>query len=179
MVQKLLEADGKGLQQVPSTGVLDHTRPKRRSRYRPIADVNLILRRNTRILLGQRQNTGFGDGAFNPPAGHLEQGESVVEALIREAREEIGVVIQPADVRFAHVVHNAYGPGRVAFFFEVARWTGEVTNMEPEKCGELRWFPLDELPHPMVDYIREAIEHYAAGQAFSMFGWDSAEEQQS
>lgn len=155
-----------------ATELSSQTKHKGESRYRPIADVNLILRRKGHILLGRRQNTGFGDGAFNPPAGHLEQDESVVEALIREAREEIGIVIEPADVHFAHVVHNAYGPGRVAFFFEVTRWSGEVRNIEPEKCSQLRWFPLDKLPHPMIDYIREAIEHYSAGQTFSTFGWN-------
>lgn len=142
-------------------------------RPRVIVDVNLLLRDDDRILLGLRRG-GFAAGMYAPPAGHLELGESVRDALIREAREEIGITISPADARFVQVMHNAYGIGRMAFFFEARTWSGDITNREPDKCDELRWFPLDGLPDAlMVSYIRDAIASYARGSlpALTFHGW--------
>ena len=142
-------------------------------RPRVIVDVNLLLRNGDNILLGLRQG-GFADGMYSLPAGHLDLGESVRDAVIREAREEIGVTIAPANVRFVQVMHNSYGIGRMAFFFEVRTWTGDIANREPAKCRELRWFPLDALPGTsMIPYIRDAIASYAAGAApdLTLYGW--------
>jgi 8-oxo-dGTP diphosphatase len=118
-------------------------------RPRVIVDVNLLLRDGDSILLGLRR-AGFAAGMYSPPAGHLELGESVRDALIRETREEIGITITPGDARFVQVMHDAYGIGRMAFFFEARTWTGNITNREPDKCGELRWFPLGALPEALM-----------------------------
>ncbi|MFE4455909.1 NUDIX domain-containing protein [Nocardia tengchongensis] len=58
-------------------------------RYASVVDVHLVLWRNGLVLLAQRANTGFADGCLNLPSGHLEDGESVVEGVIREAHEEV------------------------------------------------------------------------------------------
>jgi 8-oxo-dGTP pyrophosphatase MutT (NUDIX family) len=123
------------------------------------------------VLFGCRQNTGYEDGAYHLPSGHLEAGESVVAALIREAKEEIGITIRPEAVEFAHVMHNASSGGRAAFFFVVRTWDGEPENREPDKCSGLAWFPLDALPAHMIPYCRTALEHIAASQPFSTYGW--------
>ena len=47
---------------------------------------------------------------------------------------------------------------RVEWFFSCASWTGEPTILEPRKCAELRWFPLDDLPARIPDYERVALE---------------------
>jgi ADP-ribose pyrophosphatase YjhB (NUDIX family) len=138
-------------------------------RFRVIADVHLLLIKDGKVLLGQRANTGYGDGAYHPPAGYLEEGESVVEALIRQAREEIGVTIHLRDVSFAHVMHNSSEDGEIALFFAVTKWTGEPAVMQPDRCSELRWIPLLELPPDMIDYARVAIRHYLGGAAFSTY----------
>ena len=60
-------------------------------RHKLTGDVHLLLLNSDgEVLFGRRQNTGFEDGAWHVPSGHLEAGESVVQALIREAKEEIG-----------------------------------------------------------------------------------------
>jgi mutator protein MutT len=142
-------------------------------RPRVIVDVSLLLRDGDRILLGRRSGSGFAGGLYSLPAGHLELGETVVDSLIREAREELGITIAPGDVAFVQVMHNAFGLGRLAFFFEVRTWSGEVTNTEPGKCDHLRWFDLTDLPADMVPYIREAIGTYSAGGQASLtfYGW--------
>ena len=140
-------------------------------RFKLTGDVHLLLINGNSVLFGCRQNTGFEDGAYHPPSGHLEQGESVVTALIREAKEEVGVSILPESVEFLHVMHNPSSGGRIAFFFGVHAWEGDPENREPEKCNELRWFPLSSPPDHMIDYCRAALRHIAAGRPFSLYGW--------
>src|SRR4051794_7718537 len=113
-------------------------------RHRSIVDVHLILRRDDgRILLGRRLATGYGDGQLHLPSGHLESGESVVEAIVREAHEEVGVTVDPSDLRFVHVMHraaeNEHDYDRIGLFFTTGRWTGTIHNAEPGKCSELVW----------------------------------------
>jgi 8-oxo-dGTP diphosphatase len=80
-----------------------------------VCDVHLLLiNPKGEALFGQRQNTGYADGTWQLPSGHLEAGESVAAALIREAREEIGVTIDEQEVKFAHVMHNSFSGGRLA-----------------------------------------------------------------
>jgi 8-oxo-dGTP diphosphatase len=141
-------------------------------RHKVTGDVHLMLtNRAGEVLFGQRQNTGFEDGAWHLPAGHLEAGESVIAALIREAKEEIGVTIDPREVEFRHVMHNSSGGGRVAFFFTARRWAGEPENREPDKCSGLRWFSLAALPAQLIPYCRTALARIAADHRFSTFGW--------
>lgn len=60
-------------------------------RHMLVGDVHLLLINSAgEVLFGRRQNTGYRDGAWHLPSGHLEAGESLVTALIREAREELG-----------------------------------------------------------------------------------------
>lgn len=141
-------------------------------RHKVTGDVHLLLLdAEGRVLFARRQNTGFEDGAYHLPSGHLEAGESVVGALIREAKEEVGVTIAPEHVEFVHVMHNSSGGGRVAFFFRVQQWDGTPGNREPDKCSELRWFPLYSLPGQLIDYCRTALGHIATGESFSVYGW--------
>jgi 8-oxo-dGTP diphosphatase len=141
-------------------------------RHKLVGDVHLILLNPAgEVLLGQRHNTGYEDGAWHVPSGHLEAGESVIAALVREAREEVGIAIAEPDVEFAHIMHNASSGGRAAFFFTVHRWAGVPDNREPDKCRGLRWFPLGALPGHMISYCRAALGHVAANRAFSLYGW--------
>ncbi|WP_433579704.1 NUDIX hydrolase [Nocardia brasiliensis] len=145
-----------------------HTKPQR---HKVTGDVHLLLRRGNEVLFGQRQNTGFEDGAWHLPSGHLEAGESVIAALVREAEEEIGVTIAPTDVQFSHVMHNSSSGGRMAFFFTVRSWQGDPTNLEPDKCSALEWFTPNALPEYMIDYCRDAMHEIDAGKPFSIYGW--------
>ncbi|MEU8895459.1 NUDIX domain-containing protein [Nocardia sp. NPDC048505] len=140
-------------------------------RHKVTGDVHLLLRRGDRVLFGQRQNTGYEDGAWHLPSGHLEAGETVVAAAVREALEEVAVRIRPEEVRFAHVMHNSSSGGRMAFFFIVDEWEGEVVNLEPDKCSALEWFSLDSMPGHTIPYCRTALAHIAANEPFSVYGW--------
>jgi 8-oxo-dGTP pyrophosphatase MutT (NUDIX family) len=113
-----------------------------------IIDVLLLLVRGDEVLLALREGTGFADGWWNVPSGKLEAGEDAASAMAREAREEIGLQLDPATLELASTVHfrNEYADARLGLFFRPLRWHGEPVNAEPDKCARIAWFPLDALP---------------------------------
>jgi ADP-ribose pyrophosphatase YjhB (NUDIX family) len=142
------------------------------SRSRFAVAVHLLFFRQDRILLLRRFNTGWEDGNYSVPAGHVEAGESVIDAAIREAREEVGVHLARQDLRVAHVMHRKAEEERIDFFLVVKRWTGPITNQEPHKCDDLAWFPPSALPANVIPYVRQSLANHRAGLFFSEFGWN-------
>ena len=143
------------------------------SRYRPHVGVHLILTDGSKVLLLRRANTGFADGSWSVPGGSLEDGETLPQAAVREAREETGIVIDPADLGFAHLCHHTDPDGlsRIGVFFAAQRWAGEPVNAEPHKCSEIAWHDLASMPEDIVSYIRTTLGAYAQQQAFSLDSW--------
>ncbi|MFF2065052.1 methyltransferase domain-containing protein [Streptomyces sp. NPDC058200] len=138
-------------------------------RHTEVVDVHLILRRGEEVLLARRAGTGYGDGLLNGPSGHVESGEDVRTAMIREAFEEIGVRLTPDDLRVALVMQHRgpAGQPRIGWFFEAEYGAGgEPYNREPHKCSGLSWHPFSALPDDMVAYCRAAIDAYRAGERF-------------
>jgi 8-oxo-dGTP diphosphatase len=141
--------------------------------------VHLLFFRENQILLLRRFNTSFEDGNYSVPAGHLDGGETVRMAAIREAYEEIGVRIEIEDIAFATVMHRksndtlASTGERVDFFVQVNAWDGEPFNAEPNKCDELRWCNLDTLPENTIPYVKQAVQNFKNGVVFEEFGWEA------
>jgi 8-oxo-dGTP diphosphatase len=133
--------------------------------------VHLLFFRGDQVLLLRRFNTGYADGQYSVPAGHLEGGETVIAAARREGLEETGVRIEAEDVTFSSVVHRRDGDERVDFFVHVRNWQGEPANTEPEKCDELRWVNINELPDNVIPYVKKAIRNHLLGISFNEFGW--------
>ena len=126
-------------------------------------------------MAARRANTGYQDGFYHVPAGHVEEGELPTEAVIRETREEVNVDLKPADVELAHVSYRAkHDPtgDRIDFFFRARRWNGEIKNMEPHKCDELKWVLPGDLPENMALHIRRAVEAMGRGLFFEEIGLD-------
>jgi 8-oxo-dGTP pyrophosphatase MutT (NUDIX family) len=136
----------------------------------PVA-VHVLLLRGSDVLLLLRANTGYEDGNYSVIAGHVEAGEQIVDTAIREAREEAGITVATNDVRVVGFMHCREVDEYIHFFVAVRRWSGEVRNAEPEKCAELRWFPLARLPDNIIPYVRRAIENGPDGAWFDAFGW--------
>ena len=133
--------------------------------------VHLFFLKDNKILLLRRFNTGYEDGNYSVVAGHVDAGETVTQAAVREAQEEAGVVLQLGDLQVAHVMNRKSNDERVDFFIVVKGWSGEIRNMEPEKCDDLAWFSLAALPANTIPYVRHAIENYQKGISYSEFGW--------
>src|SRR5690606_10399764 len=112
-------------------------------RFRPYAAVYTVLRRGNEIFMLRRQNSGFYDGWYTLPSGHIDGNEPIAVAAAREAREEACVSIDPKDLQLLHVLHrynadDGQGHPReyLDFFFEAAEWEGEPTVGEPHKSDD-------------------------------------------
>lgn len=143
---------------------------KNKNQFMAVPAVYAMLLRNNdqEILLLQRQNTGYRDTMYSFVAGHVEAGEYPIQALIREAQEEAGIIIAPADAMAAHTMYRfSYDSARADFFFAVRQWQGEITNKEPQKCSELKWFPISNPPTATIPYIAAAIKSFRSGVTYS------------
>nr|WP_237519099.1 NUDIX domain-containing protein [Streptomyces sp. SID5910] len=106
-------------------------------------------------------------------AGHCED-ESATACLAREAYEEAGLVIDPADIELVHTVHMKDRPTdlpRVQLYFRARRWEGTPKLREPDKCVAWQWWNARALPEPIVPYTRAAIESIQAGRTYTELGW--------
>ena len=119
--------------------------------------VHVLFERDSRVLLMRRAGTGFFDGLYSLPGGHVEEGESVGMTAHREMAEELGVTLAPDAVALLGVVHRRSDTNRIDFFLRAAAWSGEPSIAEPERCDDLRWCAPDALPDAVVPYIREAL----------------------
>ncbi|MFD3675486.1 NUDIX domain-containing protein [Streptomyces sp. NPDC058613] len=140
------------------------------ARHTVPVDVHLVLRRDgesgPEVLLSRRAGPVYATGLWHLPSGHLDPGEDMVGAVVREAREETGVLIDPEDVTCAVTVHHHPPVGtrsRIGVFFEVRRWSGRPRVLEPDRCDGMGWYPLDALPEPMVAYCRAGLDAYRSG----------------
>ena len=133
--------------------------------------VHLLFFRENQILMLRRFNTGYADGLYSVPAGHLDGGETILTAGAREAQEEVGVRIEAEDMTITTVMHRIEDDERVDFFVHVQKWDGEPFNAEPEKCDDMRWVNIDQLPENTVEYVMRSIANHLNGVRFDEFGW--------
>lgn len=119
-----------------------------------------------------RQNTGWMDGYYDLPAGKVEPGESYLATVVREAKEEVGAEVRPADLKHLLTVHrNSDNMTWVDIVFEARQWQGELYNAEPIKHGSLEWLDLNNLPDNIVPAGRHRLEQIAAGKHYAEYGW--------
>lgn len=132
----------------------------------------LIVRndsRCTQILLHRRQNTGYQDGKWDIVAsGHVDEGETAREAVIRECREEIGISVKIDDLSFAHLSHRL-SRDRTYYdiYFLVNDYNGVPKIMEPDKCSELKWFDIYKLPTDIIECRKQDIQNYLENRTYS------------
>ncbi|MEK8224904.1 NUDIX domain-containing protein [Oerskovia sp. M15] len=152
-------------------------------RFQVVPAAYVLLRRDAKVLLQLRRNTGYMDGHWAAAAaGHVEQGESVLAAARREAREELGIDVATTDLEPLTVMHRTTPGGgpieqRVDFFFSCRSWAGEPMIAEDEKAADLRWFALDALPSPVVPHEAAVLAALGEGSvpAVMTFGFPSEE----
>ncbi len=127
----------------------------------------------TAVLLHLRQGTGYRDGHWALVAGHVDPGESVIDAAVREVREETGVVVAADDLEPVTTVHRTLRGGgpreqRADVFFATRRWSGEPRVMEPAKNAGLAWWPLTRvvagLPEPCVPHELDVLRRVAGAE---------------
>ncbi|MDX5364537.1 MAG: NUDIX domain-containing protein [Pseudazoarcus pumilus] len=132
--------------------------------------VHVLLEREGRILLMRRAGTGFFDGLWSLPGGHVEAGESLRQTACREAAEELGIALQPDALQVLGAVHRKSDSNRIDFFLRAAHWQGEPRIAEPDKCDALAWHARDALPEATVPYIHAAVLQPASPWILEL-GW--------
>jgi 8-oxo-dGTP diphosphatase len=146
------------------------------SSQRCTLDVFLLLTRHDHVLLALRQGTGFADGLWNLPSGKAEPGERAVAAVIREAREELGIRLSENQVSFTATVHcrNTDTDIRVGLFFQAAAGQSPLDapyNAEPHKCAKIAWYPMAMLPGTTMPYSALGVSLYQRKACFGSIGW--------
>lgn len=138
--------------------------------------VYLMLRgSDDSILLMLRSGTGYMDGMWDLPSGHIEPGELPTQAMVRETKEEVGVVIIREDLT---LVHTSYRPkhdktgDRADYVFQSQKWLGQPEIGEPDKCEKLGWFRSGTLPKNIVPHVRVFIQLWRDGVNFSELDLD-------
>ncbi|MFZ3491831.1 NUDIX domain-containing protein, partial [Streptomyces sp. 5.8] len=134
-----------------------------------------LVNEEGRVLLGLRHpGVRYAGNTWHYLAGKCER-ESALSCLVREAREEAGLVIDPADVELRHVVHVIDTPGGqplMQLVFQARRWEGIPEVREIDKCLAWQWWDPADLPKQIIPYTRAAIEGIAAGRAYTDMGWE-------
>ena len=144
-----------------------------KERFKIFASVHLLFIKDNKILLLLRKNI-TSDGLYSVVAGHLDGGETVTQAMIREAKEQAGVDIISEDIRIGTICHSYSNHNNKEFiqFYGICKeWKGKIINNEPDKCGDLKFFPINDLPENIVPYIRNGIEKTLAYVNFYEYGW--------
>ncbi|MBI3952447.1 MAG: NUDIX domain-containing protein [Candidatus Doudnabacteria bacterium] len=127
-----------------------------KDRFKIVVAVHLVLKKDGKVLLGKRQNTGWADGKFHLFGGHVDQGELVLDALKREGLEELGIKIDPREAKLVHVRSVLRSDhSRLHIYFEIHRWERELEIKEPRLCSELGWFDVNNLPENIT---RDSLE---------------------
>ena len=141
-----------------------------------LSSVYLIIRnKNDEILLQRRQGTKLWPGYLALPAGHIDEGENAYDALIREAKEELGIIISINNIIDTFVVNrrNRSLMPYYDIYFEINNYNNEIRIIEPEKCSELVWCNIKKLPEDMIDFEKEAIKNNINGIKFSVIAVDN------
>ena len=131
----------------------------------PRVGVGVMIVKNGLVLLAKRKGShGAGEYAF--PGGHLEHLESFEQCAQRETLEECGITI--GNVRFQFVANvQTYAPRHYVHVGLLADWlSGTPAVLEPEASGAWAWYDLDDLPEPLFEMVRLAVESYKTGRNY-------------
>lgn len=134
--------------------------------------VQLILEKENKILLMKRKNTGYEDGKYCLPGGHVKANEEIRKALIREAKEEIGIKLNLQDVEFYKVLNRKVNKEQeyIDFIFKANNWTGNITNEEKDKCEEIVWVDVDKIPENTLKFIPDMLKK--GDSSYLPYNWE-------
>lgn len=141
-------------------------------KYR-VPAVFVLLFKDNKLFTIRREHTGWMDGKVTVPSGHVEEGETYLEAAIRETKEEAGVTIAPKNLQFAHFTERDVATNDRIWddvYFTCNLFEGEPYNAEPEKHGESGWIDYESLPeNQMVPPVYDAIMQLKQGVLYSVY----------
>lgn len=127
--------------------------------------VHMLIIDGEKILIQKRKGSKLWPGYYALPAGHIDEGENQYDALAREAKEELNIEIDLDDILKEYVVlrRNHFKiDGKVLepyidYYFEVKKYKGTPIIVEQDKCDELLWADVNNLPEPFINYEGEFL----------------------
>lgn len=127
--------------------------------------VGLLVIKDGKVLWGKRKGS-FGEGLYGGVGGHVEYGETVQQAILRELDEECGIKVK--NVRILCVSDFlTHSPRHYVDIGFVADWdSGEPTIKEPHKLEGWEWRDLDDIPHPVFAPMVGYIQAYKTGKNY-------------
>lgn len=128
--------------------------------------VHMIISRDNKLLVQKRKGTKLWPDYYALPAGHIEDGENQYDALVREAKEELGINIDPKKIINCYIVlrRNYFEiEGKrlepyIDYYFEINEYEGIPLIIEKDKCDELIWVDINNLPNPFINYEGAFLE---------------------
>lgn len=141
--------------------------------------VAIMLKKDNKIVLTKRSKPGWGTGAYALPGGGVDGGETVMQAGARELKEELGVTVNPEDLKLLHVMHHfrfidekkSQPYETVVFFLEIEKWQGEPYNVEKNLHSSIEWHDMNNLPKNVVSELSQALQYINQGKIYSEHGW--------
>ncbi len=144
-------------------------------RHKLVTAVYGLVFRGNKILLMRRFNTGYMDGKYGVPSGHVENEESLKGSMVREFYEEIGIKVKTEDLEFIHLQSSqseTKDHQRVHVYFRINDPKEEPINAEPDKCDELVWCDIDSLPQNLSIEIIPVLKAVQQGQNYSEYNFE-------
>ncbi len=125
--------------------------------------VGVMIFKEGKILFKKRKAShGAGEWCF--PGGHLDYMESFEDCARRETREEAGIEIK--NIRLNYLANlKTYTPKHYVDIGLIAEWeSGEPQVLEPEKNETWEWFDINDLPEPLFEPCKFAVQSYKTGK---------------
>ncbi|NCC71082.1 NUDIX domain-containing protein [bacterium] len=118
-----------------------------------------ILEKDAKILMIRRYNTGFADGLYTLPSGKVELNETFAQAAIRETLEEVNAKIKFSNLESVLIMFEKTKDIEwIHHFFLCKEWEGKIQNMEVNKCDDIDWFDINNLPENTLAFVKDAIK---------------------
>ncbi len=134
--------------------------------------VRLLLENSDSIIIAQRADVAFAPNSYGLIGGRVELDECASSAVVRKAREEAGITVNPAHIFLAHTIHRKSSETPIIIlFFKIARWQGAPYNRADHKYRQIHWCNLSALPSNLMAAHRQALDLIARGVAYSEHDW--------
>src|SRR3990167_5866244 len=141
----------------------------KKQRNKIVPEAHLFLIKQGKILLLRRGDVPYESGKWHLPAGRIEDQEFPIESIIREAKEEVGIIINAKNLKIVHIMYRKEKEqsDRIAVFVKCDRFIGEPKICEPNKHDKIGWYSISKLPKPMMPYVVKAIKYIQKGILYS------------
>lgn len=115
----------------------------------------LIYNKNKEILLLKRDGKLSYGNMYSLPGGHLEKSESIVDGMIRELKEEIGVEFKPSELELIKVINRRIKNDNYIDFVFIGNLNDrKVSNLEKDRCQKIIYRTIDKLPRNSIPVLK-------------------------